>query len=555
MGNMEERLSGIYRFDRFTLDIRRGILLGVGDEEISLRPKSFAFLLFMLERAGTLVSRETIMEALWPNIYVTDDSLTQCVHDVRHALGTESRHVLRTIFGRGYILNPQIRRQDSVASPPINGFHSVSANKTTPRDATPEDQKSPDAPDEGRRLRFGSNTSVRPSVLVLPLRSLNGSDGQERLAHSVTGDIVIDLRRSLKRVASEEARILLRADPLTQSLESRDGYADYVLRGSVQGTTRPSVNLHLLNMVSGVCLWAERCVLDAGHSVIAEWMYDVAVVLVTDVARRIDAMSKSDLTPRELVLRGRAWLLRAASPADQFQALRCFERALATQPDLVGARFGIAASLIHSLSNGWSHAIEHDVARAEGFLQDALQADMDMAAVHGFLGTLRRLQGRLDESLVELELAIRTAPHVGMTASQIGMTHVYRGRPDAALPHFEAAVQATAHDVQRPLLLSNLGTGRLLLGDVNGAIEVLREATAAAPQHSVPPLMLAAALALRSAPGDASAALCRAVEICPSWGTLSGIRNWIGRQATPDAMLIHQQTLERGLQRAGMPED
>jgi tetratricopeptide (TPR) repeat protein len=322
----------------------------------------------------------------------------------------------------------------------------------------------------------------------------------------------------------------------------------------VRGTTRPCVNLQLLNVVSGVCLWAERCVLDSGHDVIAGWMYDIAALLVKDIARRIDAVPKSDLTPRELVLRGRAWLLRVASPAEQFQALCCFEEALAMQPDLVGARFGIAASLIHSLSNGWSHAIEHDEARAEGFLLDALQADMDIAAVHGCLGTLRRLQGRLDESLVELEVALRAAPHAGMTASQMGMTHVYRGRPDEALPYFEAGVQATAHDVQRPLLLSNLGTGRLLLGDVAGAVEVLREATAAAPQHSVPPLMLAAALALRSAPGGASEALRRAVEICPSWGTLSGIRTWIGRQATPDFMLIHQQTLERGLQRAGMPE-
>jgi DNA-binding winged helix-turn-helix (wHTH) protein/tetratricopeptide (TPR) repeat protein len=553
MANVQDRLSGIYRFDRFTLDIRCGMLLGAGGEEIPLRPKSFAFLLFMLERAGTLVSRETIMEALWPNIYVTDDSLTQCVHDVRHALGGECRHLLRTISGRGYIFNPRVQ-QDAMALPSINGFRPFGANKTPLRDAMPENEKTPDALNEGRRLRLGSEAAVRLSVLVMPLRSLCGSDGQERLAHSVTGDIVTDLRRYLKQMASGEAQILLRADPLAQLLDDGGGCADYVLRGSVQGTTRPSVNLQLLNVLSGVCLWAERCVLDFGHGVIAGWMYDVAVVLVKDLARRIDALPKSNLTPRELVLRGRAWLLRAACPADQFQALRCFERALAMQPDLVGARFGIAASLIHSLSNGWSHAIEHDEARAEGFLLDALQADMDMAAVHGFLGTLRRLQGRLDESLVELELAIRTAPHVGMTASQIGMTHVYRGRPDAALPHFEAAVRATAHDVQRPLLLSNLGTGRLLLGDVNGAIEVLREATAAAPQHSVPPLVLAAALALRSAPGDASAALRRAVEICPSWGTLSGIRNWIGRQATPDSMLIHQQTLERGLQRAGMPE-
>src|SRR5690348_3515036 len=85
-------------------------------------------------------------------------------------------------------------------------------------------------------------------------------------------------------------------------------------------------------------------------------------------------------------------------------------------------------------------------------------------------------------------------------------------------------------------------------------IDILREAAAGNPQHSSPPMVLAAALGLRSASTEANTVLRRAVEICPSWGTLSDLRNWMRRQARPDFMPIYERMLERGLQRAGMPE-
>jgi DNA-binding winged helix-turn-helix (wHTH) protein/TolB-like protein len=546
MANGRDRLAGIYCFDHFTLDMHRGVLVGADGEEVPLRPKSFAFLLFMLEHAGCLVSREAIMEALWSNIYVTDDSLTQCVHDVRHALGNESRHLLRTITGRGYIFNPEVVRQEPEASSQVTAlFH---------RRALPNGNEPTHIPDEGIRRRFGSEGSIRMSVLVLPLRSLYGSDAQERLAQSVTGDVVTDLDRCLKQLAAGEAKVLFHTDQLAQPRTTRDEQADYVLCGGVQGPHRPTVNLQLLNAMSGVCLWAERCELDSGPGVIARLMFAASMVLVRDVGRRVEALLTLNLTPHELMLRGRAWLLRPASPAYRYQALCCFERALALQPDLIGAKLGIAGSLIYALSNGWSHTIEYDEARAEALMLDAIQVDTDTAVTHSLLGTLRRLQGRLDESRIELELATDAAPHIGMAASQLGMTLLYCGQPEVALPHFEAGVRAAGHDLQRPLLLSNLGTGRILLGDIDRAVEVLREATAADPQHSVPPLMLAAALALKSDPAEASATLRRAVELCPSWGTLSGLRNWVSRQARPDLMPIYEYTLERGLRRAGMPE-
>ena len=102
-----------YRFGSFALDLERGALLAADGKEIPLRPKSFALIQLLVENAGRLLSKETIMEALWPNIFVTENSVSQCIHDVRGALGSEAYRTLRTVPRRGYLF-----ASDVIAIPP-----------------------------------------------------------------------------------------------------------------------------------------------------------------------------------------------------------------------------------------------------------------------------------------------------------------------------------------------------------------------------------------------------------------------------------------------------
>src|SRR5690349_12487688 len=97
-----------YSFDRFTLDLARGALLGPDGAELPLRPKSFALLRLLLESAGRLLDRDTIMRAIWPDVVVTDESITQCVRDVRKALDDGTGRLLRTVPRRGYLLAAEV---------------------------------------------------------------------------------------------------------------------------------------------------------------------------------------------------------------------------------------------------------------------------------------------------------------------------------------------------------------------------------------------------------------------------------------------------------------
>jgi DNA-binding winged helix-turn-helix (wHTH) protein/predicted ATPase len=108
-----------YRFDRFVLDLQRGVLLA-DDTERTLRPKSFALLRLLVENAGRLIDRDEIMRIVWPGVFVTDDSIAQCVRDIRRALGNNGDQFLRTLPRRGYrFIAPVVAEPEkTVTAPP-----------------------------------------------------------------------------------------------------------------------------------------------------------------------------------------------------------------------------------------------------------------------------------------------------------------------------------------------------------------------------------------------------------------------------------------------------
>ncbi|MBD0272046.1 MAG: winged helix-turn-helix domain-containing protein [Acetobacteraceae bacterium] len=98
------------RFAGFVLDPTRGSLLGPDGAEVPLRPKSLDVLRHLAGNAGRLVPRDELMAAAWPDAVVSDDSITQCVAEVRRALGDEAQRLLRTVPKRGYLFAAEVAR-------------------------------------------------------------------------------------------------------------------------------------------------------------------------------------------------------------------------------------------------------------------------------------------------------------------------------------------------------------------------------------------------------------------------------------------------------------
>jgi TolB-like protein len=102
---------GLCVFGPFKLDPARGTLVRDG-VETRLRPKSVQVLRYLLENQGRVIPREELIDAVWQDTAVTEDSLTQCLIEVRRAVGDQARKIIRTLPRRGCVLEVPATMED-----------------------------------------------------------------------------------------------------------------------------------------------------------------------------------------------------------------------------------------------------------------------------------------------------------------------------------------------------------------------------------------------------------------------------------------------------------
>ncbi len=157
----DDRPRSRFSFGAFTLDLDAG-LLQRGDQEIPLRPKAFAALAYLVERPGRLVSKTELIEAVWPDAAVTDNSLVQCVREIRRALNDESQQLIRTVARRGYVFTAP------VATPMIE-FPREVAGALHPREEPTQAQRTI-AP--GQTTSLGNRNWIHATIALLAIGAL-----------------------------------------------------------------------------------------------------------------------------------------------------------------------------------------------------------------------------------------------------------------------------------------------------------------------------------------------------------------------------------------------
>jgi DNA-binding winged helix-turn-helix (wHTH) protein len=120
---MDQILRRDLKFGHFVVDQLRGCVR-VGERNIDLRPKAFEVLRHLAENAGRLVSKAELHDAVWGRVAVSDDSLVQCIRELRQKLGDADRGLIKTVPRRGYLLDvekpaAQVTPEDRDASASI----------------------------------------------------------------------------------------------------------------------------------------------------------------------------------------------------------------------------------------------------------------------------------------------------------------------------------------------------------------------------------------------------------------------------------------------------
>jgi DNA-binding winged helix-turn-helix (wHTH) protein len=107
-------------FSSFRLDRRSGQLTRAGTS-VPLRAKTWAVLLYLAERPGVLVTREELLDAVWPGVAVTPDTLTKSIGELRRALGDESTtpRFIETVHRRGVRFIANTSEAPAINSAPV----------------------------------------------------------------------------------------------------------------------------------------------------------------------------------------------------------------------------------------------------------------------------------------------------------------------------------------------------------------------------------------------------------------------------------------------------
>jgi TolB-like protein/DNA-binding winged helix-turn-helix (wHTH) protein len=225
------------RFGPFVLDLERLCLRGPAGE-VELRPKSFEVLRHLAERPRCVVPKEALIGAVWPDVAVTDDSLTRCVSEVRRALADGRQEILKTVPRRGYMLDIPVAAEGG-----------------------PGDSQGGDAPRSGTQPgRAGYDPAGAPFVAVLPFANLSGDPVDDPFCDGTTEDITTELSRfSELRVIARHSSFRYKDRAADMREVGRELGVRYVLEGGIRrGGGRVRVTAQLVEAETGAQRWAER---------------------------------------------------------------------------------------------------------------------------------------------------------------------------------------------------------------------------------------------------------------------------------------------------------
>ena len=178
-----------YQFGEFTLDVARGCVLKAG-EEIKLRPKVYETLKYLVENPGRLISKQELIQAVWPDAFVTDDSVVQCTVELRRALNDRTQQLLKTVPRRGYLFTaPVIRcapKAELLPAPDYLDLPERGAHSPAETGRKRHDLPLPRTSLVGREQHVAeaSELLLRPDVRLLTMTGPGGA-GKTRLAVAV----------------------------------------------------------------------------------------------------------------------------------------------------------------------------------------------------------------------------------------------------------------------------------------------------------------------------------------------------------------------------------
>ncbi|MFA6267468.1 MAG: winged helix-turn-helix domain-containing protein [Pseudolabrys sp.] len=517
------------RFADFELDLERGELRRPDGNIVRLRPKALALLRYLADHARVVVSKQELMEAVWPNVHVGEDSLFQCIRDIRTAIGDDRRQLIKVVSGRGYLFDTTVvsavRGIDPAApATPILNVALAAAPAVT-------DQK----PAQGRphfafRRRtvaaaagfaifivglaaaapfVGSHVFSRrpPIIAIAPFLDVSGDPHSALMAARLTESLTDGLSKipTIRVLAPQAAQG-------TTPVSAPGVTADLVLRGELEKNPGSwTVQARLIDPASDEVRWTSSYAVSLADSDAALQQSRLAAGIGYPLAMHISAMIHSGLregNARIVIDQATAFINRTSR--EKFDtAQKMLESALAASPDNVDLQTALAAQLLRGVQTAWFRGkdAEHAEQKAKDLLERAVKAEPNYIPVlEGYCRFLTATNGFVD-SLVACSRSLTLDPWDGLVLFNLGISQLQLGRFDDALSTFLQADRLDTPQVSRWTWLLGAGLTYLVLDQPADAVPWLNRSLAITPGTGRTHFVLAAAYQRLGRFDDAKAAL------------------------------------------------
>ena len=428
--------SEIVEFADFAFSLKTRELRRVDGDLVELRSQSTEVLAFLANNIGNLVTKDQLIDAVWGNTFVTDDSLVQCIGDIRKALGDETRRIVETVPRKGYRLNavsrsvaPQNSRSTRWVTAAVVAIMAVAAVFWTVF-------WQPSLP----------HGDDKPRIAVLAFNDFSVGQDEGYLSDAIAEGIITELARfKLMEVVARNSSFHYRGTNTDIRKIGKELGAHYILEGSQQKSgERLRVTVQLIEASNGTHLWAHTYDQEIGE------LFAVQDAIVKTVADRVGlhvegpvpGADPDRVTALNLHLQAVAIIRSNFNEKAIREVMELSEKAIDADPNAVYGYISLAHSYRAIGNFGWlGFTSEEAYSRGLDAAETALKIDPDHPEVHYILARLHaNIPGHRNEAMASFEKAIALNPSASNYLAASTTPLLYAGQTEEAIDRLNQAM-------------------------------------------------------------------------------------------------------------------
>ncbi len=472
--------SSQYEFGPYRLEVQSRMLFREGIH-VALSPKVAELLVALVQAAGRMLTREELLQQLWPDTVVEEGSLTSHISLLRKALGEGQRtqDFIETLSKRGYRFVAPVKRLESVT-----------------HDGAPD----------------------RTMLVVLPFENLSAGEKYDYFSDGLTEEMITELARlSPERLGVIARTSAMQFKSTTKNIAQISGElgVSHVLEGSVRRAgERVRITAQLIRVSDESHLWAQSYerglhdVLEVQAEVARAVAREIQIKLTPHEQRRLDPEKTRPINSQahELYLRGRHFWYRRTEEGIR-KSIDCFEEALRYDPSFAAAYDGISDAHTMLACRGMTPALE-SFHKAKTAARQAVRLQPELGEGYASLAHVRLH----DWDWVGLESDFRQAVELD---PGYAIAHYWYAEYLMAMGRTREAVGRVEHSWQLDPLNSviNASVGMIcyLAHDYDRALAALQRGLEIDPTHYVSHLRVGLVCLQKNLPNEAIDAMRQAV--------------------------------------------